>query len=153
MEFKMKKLLLSMAALGCSVFTFANEYTTMSPIMEKGEEIVEFLENSQDQEIVRMEYDILTSTTSSYRTLTNNWTYTIVAFGDFRFQDIDVNVYRKVNGTWKPVTSDSDESSMAVVTVSPNTTGEYRIDITAYSFKDGYSAGHYGLIICHDQPD
>lgn len=145
--------LLIVCAFMCAFAAKAGNGTSMVPIMEKADDIVNILENDQNQEIVRMEYDILFSTKSTYRTLSSNWTYRIVAFGDYRFKDIDLKVYRKVNGQWVSVGSDSEESSIAMVSVSPKSEGEYRIDITAYSFVEGYSAGHYGLIVCHDQPE
>lgn len=150
----MKKILfLIVCAVACAFNSKADDGTSMTPIMQRANELVQILEDDKDQEIVRMEFDILTTTKSTYRNLSASWTYSIVAFGDYRFQDIDVKVYRKTSsGQWKEVASDDDESSIALVSVSPKTDGEYRIDITAFSFTEGYSGGHYGLIVCHDAP-
>ena len=92
----------------------------------------------------------MSSTKSTIRTLSSDWEYAIVAFGDYRFKDIDVKVYRKIDGYWTLIEQDTDANSMAVVTVKPTYTAEYKIEIKAYSFESGYDVGHYGLIIAHE---
>ena len=73
----------------------------------------------------------------------------IVAFGDFRFRDIDIKVYRYVNGYWQLIEKDMDAESVAAVSITPSYTEEYKIEISAYSFESDYNVGHYGLIIAH----
>jgi hypothetical protein len=46
---------------------------------------------------------------------------------------------------------DADDSDMAIVTIIPTSTSDYKIEITAYKFNDGYKAGHYGIIVCHEK--
>lgn len=129
---------------------FAYSTASMRPIMDKSESIVEMIEDDMDMEIVRIEYDILSTTKSTIRTLHDDYEYVIVAFGDYRFKDIDVKVYRKVDGYWTLIEQDTDASSVAAVTIKPSYTTEYKIEIKAYSFEDGYDIGHYGLIVAHE---
>ncbi len=148
----MKKLTFVLVALLCmSQAGFAaNRSTSMSPIMSKAKELMNYIEDEQNLEIVRMEFDILSSSKSTFRSLSSSYTYTIIAFGDYRFKDIDVKVYRKSGGEWTLVEEDVDTSSVAVVSVKPSYTAEYKIVISAYKFNDGYDVGHYGLFICHE---
>jgi hypothetical protein len=69
--------------------------TLMKPILARAEPLIEEIEG-EGYEIVRMEYDIISTEKETYRTLYDNWTYGIVAFGDYRIIDIDVVVYEKV---------------------------------------------------------
>lgn len=144
-----KCILLILLAMSCNMFS-GNYTTTMSPIMSKGEEIVRYIENELNMEVVRMEYDILRTTKTTTRILSQGWTYTIVAFGDFRFRDIDIKVYRNNQGSWQLIDKDSDASAVAAVNITPPYDGEYLIEISAYSFESGYDVGHYGLIIAHE---
>lgn len=133
----------------------AGDYSTsMTPIMKDAEKLVTLMEDEHDLEIVRMEYDILRTSKTTTRVLSKDWTYMIVAFGDFRFKDIDVKVYRQSSktGNWILVAHDEDESDTAIVTVTPEYDQEYLIEISAYQFNSGYEVGHYGLIIAHDSP-
>ena len=144
-----KKIILILLVAASNIL--AGDYsTTMSPIMSKGEDLVRYIEDELKMEIVRMEYDILRNTKTTTRVLSQGWTYTIVAFGDFRFKDIDVKVYRNYQGSWELVGKDNDASEIAVVNITPSYNEEYLIEISAYSFKPGYEVGHYGLIIAHE---
>ncbi len=145
-----KNLFVLLVCLLVSGSIWADYSTSMRPIMDKSEEIVDMIEDDLDMEIVRIEYDILSSTKTTIRTLSSDWEYGIVAFGDYRFKDIDVKVYKKVDGYWSLVEEDMDTSSIAVVNIKPSYTAEYKIEIKAYSFEEGYSVGHYGLIIAHE---
>ena len=52
--------------------------------------------------------------------------------------------------SWVEVGRDTDSEDVALVEVSPKEQGEYKIEIKAYKFKEGYNVGHYGLIIAHE---
>lgn len=129
---------------------FIMQGRSMYSIMNKSESLVDYLENELNLEIVRMEYDILRTTKTTIRVLSPEWRYQIIAFGDYRFKDIDVLVYRKINGSWTLVEKDQDTSEIALVSISPEYAEEFLIEIKAYSFNDGYDVGHYGLIIAHE---
>lgn len=141
---------ITLIVLACQISHAANLSTTMNPVMENAKELVKYIEDDLEMEIVRMEFDILRTTKTTTRILSSGWTYCIIAFGDFRFKDIDVKVYRNVGGNWEIVEKDADASAIAVVTIEPQNEGEYMIEISAYSFESGYDVGHYGLIIAHE---
>lgn len=134
-----------------SVNAQRNDGTSMLPIMKQGEEIRKLMEEKHEMEIVRIEYDIIRTTKESFRTLSSDWTYQVIAFGDYRVKDIDVEVYRRTSsGGWTLVGKDNDASSVAVVKVTPSSVGDYKIVTRVYSFEDDYDAAHYGLFIVHD---
>ena len=149
----MKKLFLALcfATLLLPSKVKADDGTSMFPIIRLTNELVSYIENDMNYEIVRIEFDILSTTKTSIRTLSEGYNYTICAYGDDRFKDIDVKVYVKQNGSWVEVEKDEDVSATAVVSVTPAYTREYKIEIKAYQFDSGYSVGHYGLIICHNK--
>lgn len=140
-------LLLAFAALFSSAHA---DERSMKPITAIGEALINYVEDNLEKEIVRLEYDILATTKTTTRFLAKDWTYTIIAFGDERFEDIDIVVYRKSGGAWVEVGRDTDSEDVALVEVSPKEQGEYKIEIKAYKFKEGYNVGHYGLIIAHE---
>ncbi|MBQ7664813.1 MAG: hypothetical protein IJS43_06290 [Bacteroidaceae bacterium] len=146
----MKKIIILLAFM-VNICAFADDGTSMQPIIEKCETLTEYVEGELDQEIVRIEMDILTNSKQTIRSLSDGYTYQIIAFGDYRFKDIDVEVYRKSGGNWVLEEKDNDESEVAIVSVSPSYKQDYKIVIKAYQFNKGYSAGHYGLIICHEK--
>lgn len=150
----MKKITLLVALFALSAFnSIHSQEISMNNILELAAPIVELIEVENDQEIVRMEFDILSSSASSkitMRTLYSGWTYGICAFGDYRISDLDIKVYKDVDGEPILLKKDDDTSDVAVVTIEPSSTGNYIIEISSYKFVDGYSAGHYGLIIFHE---
>lgn len=76
--------------------------TSMEPILARAELLVKEIE-SDDYEIVRMEYDLIFTEKDAYRNLYEGWTYGIAAFGDYRIKDIDVTVYKQSRGEWKKI--------------------------------------------------
>lgn len=148
----MKRFYLSLLlAISSLLPTFSrSSSTTMTSIINKSSELVKFVEDEMDMEIVRLECDILRTTKTTTRILSKGWTYAIIAYGDYRFKDIDIKVYRNVQGSWQLVAKDNDSSASSVVSIEPQSDGEYLIEISAYSFEPGYDVGHYGLIIAHE---
>lgn len=126
------------------------EEISMAAIMTDAVDYIKLIEMEYGQEIVRMEFDIINSTKQSIRTLTSDYEYGIIAFGDYRIKDIDIKVYKLTNGQWTLIEQDNETSSNAAVTIKPYTTSDYKIEIKAYEFNSGYTVGHYGLIIFHE---
>lgn len=110
----MKKIICLIMLLG-SFFTSnaQKEEISMSAIMTDVIEYIKLIEMEYGQEIVRMEFDIINSTKQSIRTLTSNYEYGIVAFGDYRIKDIDIKVYKLTNGQWTLIEQDQETSSNA----------------------------------------
>jgi hypothetical protein len=148
----MKKFLLLFFALiiGANFAQAQRKDVTMVPVLEKSLSIIDLIENDHDMEIVRLEFDIVKSSKDSYRTLTKNYEYTIVAFADDRVKDIDVALYKRVGNEWVQVASDNDNSDIAVMSYTPTETANYKVVVSVYAFNPGYSAAHYGLIYFHE---
>lgn len=122
----------------------------MSAIMSEAVDYIDIIEMEYGQEIVRMEFDIIRTTKQTTRVLSEGYTYGIIAFGDYRMKDIDIKVYKYTNNQWTLVGEDQDVDASAGVSITPYTTSEYKIEISAYEFNSGYDVCHYGLIIYHE---
>lgn len=148
----MKKYFIILMSVFMTSPIFAQSDISMLPIVKEAQEYIEAIEDQLDQEIVRVEFDIIFDTKESMRKLYSGNEYKIIAFGDYRVEDIDVAVYRR-SGTsgWTLVDKDDDESDVAVASVTPNATDDYKVEIKVYKYKSGYSAAHYGLIISHQK--
>ena len=151
-SFKMTLLGILMAWGGQNV-NAQNEETTMQDIHQKGMQLIEYLEEKKNQEVVRIEYDIVFTEKETTRWLSEDYEYQIVGFADHRVEDLDITIYKRVGSEWIEVTKDTDSDNTPIVTVKPVSSRDYKIKISAYKFKEGYSAAHYGLIICHDMPE
>lgn len=146
----MKKVIFLLFFALTAGFVFGQSETSMAPILEEAVPIIETIED-EDLEIVRMEFDIIgENTKATYRYLHEGWEYAIIAFGDYRVKDMDVIVYKDVDGTWVEIAKDEDIDATAIVTVEPSYTAQYMIEIDCWEFEPGYSVAHYGLIICHE---
>ena len=123
----------------------------MNDIIKKGQMIMALYE-SQDQEVVRAEYDLIhKSPKEIYRTLSSDYTYTITGFTQSdRVSDLDIVVYKKVGGQWVEEKKDTETDATPIVTIKPLYTREYKIVLKVYSWQSGYDVACYGLIISHD---
>lgn len=151
----MKKSLFLMKAVAiCILLSIgqAVKASDMYDIIQKGQSVISLLEYL-DEEIVRSEYDLIHKNSPKviYRTLSSDYTYTISGFAsDDRIEDLDIVVYKKVNGEWVEEARDIKIDATPVVKVKPSYTREYKIVLKAYSWKAGYNVSCYGLIVSHN---
>ena len=152
-QFNVKAMLLGLM-MACMITTAnaQNKETTMQDIHQKGTNLIEYLEEKRDQEIVRIEYDIVFTTKETTRVLSEDYEYQILGFADHRVEDLNITVYKKVGTDWIEVAKDTESDNTPMLTIKPVSTREYKIEVSVNKFKEGYSAAHYGLIICHDNP-
>lgn len=140
-------LLLAFAVFG----TVSSGAQTMSDIHERGQALIDYL-MEQDREVVHVEYDLIFSENKEvFRTLSKGYTYIIVAFADEgRVSDLDLYVYRKVNGQWVEIDHDAKTDATPIVSVKPETTGQYKFVVKVYSYKEGKDRSCWGIIMAHD---
>lgn len=137
--------------LSINLMAQSSEVTMMPILNQTADKILEIEEDYNT--IVRMEFDIVFkgSAKSTFRDLYSTRTYYFQAFGDNnRIEDVDIVVYQKEGDEWIEIAKDNSENSEATLQFKPSKNANYKINITAYKFKDGYTAGHYGLVIYHD---
>jgi hypothetical protein len=129
----------------------ADEYTTMKEILITMAGYVGYIEDTLNQEIVHMQADIITTEGITFsRTLYPDWTYGITAFGDWRIKDLDIVVYKDVDGEWIKVEQDDEANNYPTVSIMPDDTREYLIELEVYKWTEDYTAAHYGLILFHE---
>lgn len=123
-------------------------------IMSQSEEVVDEIIEA-GLEVVRLEYDLVRDSKNSFRVLSPNYTYGIIAFGDVnRFADVDLVVYKSDGeGGWIKVGADTDKTNEAVVKVEPDESAEYRFEVKAEKFLEGNDVGNYCLIICNKEKE
>lgn len=143
-----KKIFFFLVLILVNSYSFAQD-RSVSDIFKKLAQIIEIVESSNN-EVVRVEADLVQTDKTTYRTLQQGWTYGVLAVGSDRIQDLDIEVYKLIGNDWVIISKDTDVSSAAAVTIKPTYTGQYRIVIKAVKFYRGYDIGHYGLVIYHE---
>lgn len=134
----------------CEVSKLDNKHgTSVKPILSDAAPIVSEIEE-RGMEIVRKEFDLIFDDKQVFRKMYSDWEYGIVAFGDYRIEDIDVSVSKEVDGNWVTLEEDDSSRPKAAVTVEPSYDGLYSIDVEAYEFEKGCKAGSFGVIIFHE---
>ena len=125
--------------------------TKSYPIYKTGAQLVSEFDN-QGKEIVRIEYDLIFTSKETFRDLTAEWEYSIIAFADDGVKDVDIKVYiwDDLLETWNLVAQDNSTESFAIITYKPTETARHKIEVIAYEFNPGYTAARYGLFIVHD---
>jgi hypothetical protein len=125
--------------------------TKSYPIYKAGAQIVnEF--DIQGKEIVRIEYDLIFDSKETFRDLTTDWEYSIIAFADDGVKDVDVKIYTydDLLEQWTLVAQDNSTEGFAIITYQPAETALHKIEVIVYEFYEGYTAARYGLFIVHD---
>lgn len=130
-------------------FSDNKKATSMMPIMGDALPVIQYIEDTMNVEIVRIEYDLIFDKKVTYRTLYKGWKYGIVVIGDYRIKKINVHLYKYENDKWQFVRSGKGNDYFSMVNEEPLEKGDYLMQITADEFEEGYKAGHYSIIIYH----
>ena len=145
--------LVSLLLMVSSIHTYGQAYHGIKsyPIYKKGAQLVNGLDN-ENKEIVRIEYDIIFTNKTTYRTLTSDWEYTIVGFADEGVKDLNLELYEydDLIEKWSLVATSVPEDVYSIIAYRPSVTAQYKIEIIANEFHEGYTAARYGLLIFHD---
>jgi hypothetical protein len=125
--------------------------TKSYPIYKLGAQLVDKFD-TQGAEIVRIEYDLVFTSTETFRNLSADWEYTIVAFADDGVKDLDIKVYAydDLLEQWTLTAEDNSVESYAIATVKPTVAALYKVEVIVYEFQEGYTAARYGLMFVHD---
>jgi len=132
-------------------FNFADNKkgTSMMPIMGDALPVINYIEDTMNVEIVRLEYDLIFDKKVTYRTLFKGWKYGIVVIGDYRIKKVNVHIYKKVDEKWDFVRSSNTQNHLAIVNEEPLENGDYLFQIIVDEFAEGYKAAHYSFIVYH----
>lgn len=125
--------------------------TKSYPIYKMGASLIEKFDN-EGAEIVRIEYDLVFSSKETFRNLSPDWEYTIIGFADEGVKDLDVKVYEydDLLEKWTLIVEDKSVDTYAVVSLRPNTSALFKVEVIVYEFHGDYSAAKYGLMFVHD---
>ena len=140
-------LLLAVQAVSAQCINGTKSY----PIYKAGAQLVSEFDN-QEKEIVHIQYDLVFDSKETFRDLTTDWEYSIIAFADDGVKDIDLKVYiwDDLLEVWTLVAQDNATESIAMITYQPEETARHKIEVIVYEFIEGYSAARYGLFVVHD---
>jgi len=144
--------ILSFSAFAQSESELDNEKgTSMKPIISTLDEVVKAIEEN-DVEIVHIEFDLVfdDSPKEIYRNLTKDYSYGILAFGDYRIAKIGIELYKETDTGWDYIkTGELNEGTMTLL-YDVQETARYKIVLRALQMNEGYNVGHYGLVVLHD---
>lgn len=157
----MKKFSISLIALLFSVsISFAqsgieldNETgTSMKPIINSLNDVVDAIEDTEGIEIVHIEFDLLFSDSPKeiYRNLSKDYTYGFMAYGDYRIEKVGIDLYRESETGWEFIKSGEINGGAITLFYEVTEAGFYKISLRALQMVEGYSVGHYGLVVIHD---
>jgi hypothetical protein len=127
--------------------------TSMKPIVYEMNDVIEAFE-VDSLEIVHIEFDLLFAdrVREVYRTLFEGYTYGIFAYGDYRINQIGVNLYKWSDEKWVWVKSGAvdNESSTTSLLIDIDETNQYKIELTGNNMVEGYTSGHYAVYLFHN---
>jgi len=127
--------------------------TTMQDIFETVSENMVDLEEKNNKEIVNMTFDLLVNQNSKsiYRFLDGAFTYDVMVLGDRRVNRLNISVYKQGANDWELV--DQATGSSPKIKIYPAGFEEYKFVISVDDFKGSNNAGHFALILYHENPE
>ncbi len=134
----------------CAVFVSFSlnaQIYSISDIYNQTPEYINLIENKYHNQIIRLEYDITTGVSSTYRYLAKDNVYGIMAIGDkSKIIDLDLAIFQNKNGNWIKVVEDTTTEGLAVLNFTPSISDIYKMEIYA-KFRAGVQYGFYSLMI------
>lgn len=158
----MKKIWILLVGIFFSISLYSQneamgEITSIQRILLQASESVLQAENDLQQEIVHMQFDLITGNEYkwSYRIMYPGWVYTIYAEGERAMvidTDLKILVQAEDTGKWYDVTEDERTEFGAIVQIQPPKVLRYAVGVKAAKYKEGWNGGHYFFMIMHDKP-
>ena len=127
--------------------------TTMQDIFETVSSKITDLEEKNDKEVVNVTFDLLVNQNSKsiYRFLDGAFTYDLAVIGDRRVGSFKVKVYKQGASDWELVEETSGLNPKTKL--YPSGFEEYKFVVTVLDFKGSSNAGHFALILYHENPE
>ncbi len=153
----MKKLALLILSLifivGFSRPAFPQSNTTMQDIFETINKKVIDLEETQNQEVVNVTFDLIVGTNKKVvlRFLDPAFAYNISVIGDRRISKVKIGVRKKGDADWEYVDEMSGEKP--TLRVEPTGYDQYEFTISVDQFKGDNTTGHFALLLYHKNPE
>jgi len=144
--------ILSISAYAQSGSELDNENgTSMMPIINTLNSVVKAIEDNK-VEIVHVEFDLVFSDSSKeiYRNLTKDYSYGFLAYGDYRIAKIGIDLYKETDTGWDYIKTGELSNGTMTLLYDVKETGRYKIVLRALQMNEGYTVGHYGLVVLHD---
>jgi hypothetical protein len=127
--------------------------TTMQDIFETVSGKVTDLEEKSNKEVVNVTFDLLVNQNSKsiYRFLDGAFTYDMALVGDRRVGSFKVSVYKQGASDWELVETASGLNPK--IKLYPKDFEEFQFVVAVTDFKGSNNAGHFALILYHDNPE
>lgn len=125
--------------------------TSMMPIINSLTDVVTAMEES-DVEIVHIEFDLVfnDSPKEVFRYLSQDYAYGFLAYGDYRIAKIGLDLYKETETGWEFIQTGELTEGTTTLMHTVTEAGYYKLVISAPEMYEGYSVGHYGLVVIHD---
>jgi hypothetical protein len=153
----MKNLIITFAVFFLCIFsssniTFSQSETTMQDILEAVNTKVVQLEEDKGQEVVNITLDLLVNQgrKTVTRTLDPNYEYSVILIGDRRISKLKLSAYKLDKSARDPVNDAAGTNPM--IKIQPDGYNIYEFIVTVDDFKGTNVAGHFALLIYHDDP-
>ena len=126
--------------------------TSMKPILNSLNDVVNAIEETEGVEIVHIEFDLLfdDSPKEIYRNLSKDYMYGFLAYGDYRIAKVGIELYRETETGWEYIQSGELNEGTMTLLYEVKEGGFYKISLRALEMVEGYNVGHYGLVVIHD---
>jgi hypothetical protein len=126
--------------------------TSLMPIVKGIEDLVKSIETS-DVEIVHVQFDLLFKDSSReiFRNLSKDYRYGFMVYGDYRIGSVKIELYKEDGDGWSYVKAGEPSEGGSMTLIADITeTARYKVVLTPMDMVEGYTAGHYGLIVMHN---
>jgi hypothetical protein len=153
----MNRILLSLLCLalviGFTKISYAQSTTTMQDIFTTVEKKITELEDTQNQEIVNITFDLIVGQGKKVvlRNLDPSFAYNVTVIGDRRVTKSKISVRKKGAVDWDYVDELSDAKPM--LRIEPAEFAQYEFTVSVDEFTTGNTAGHFALLIYHKNPE
>lgn len=139
--------------LGFTKLSTAQSSTTMQDIITTVEKKVIELEDTQNQEVVNMTFDLIVGQGKKtvWRNLDPSFAYNVSVLGDRRISKIKLSVRKKGTTDWEVVDELSD--AKPTLRVEPTEFAQYEFSVSVDEFKTGNTTGHFALLLYHKNPE
>jgi hypothetical protein len=140
-------------AFSLSKPAFSQSTTTMQDIFETVSKKIVDLEETQNQEVVNVTFDLIVSTNKKivYRFLDPAFAYNVSVIGDRRISKVKISIRKKGDADWEYV--DEMSGSNPTLRIEPTAFDQYEFTMSVDEFKAENNTGHFAFLLYHKNPE
>ncbi len=141
----MKKIFFTITLVFLTTLIFAQN-NSIIPIFQQTADYIKLIEEKHKQNVVRLEYNAIKNSNSTYIELFDSVQYGVLVFGDDNIKNLSLKISNLENNDWKNIVTQNGENGIIMFYKVFGKADLYKFEIIT-ELKKNAKYGYYSLMV------